>query len=86
MSKRQLKDHVKELAHINPHINPNNLEVGVEYHVPPIISIKRMDVLITSNGDGDKIGFNIVGSNDKDEKVMDKNSILAKFIVSKKNF
>ena len=86
MEKRQLKDYIKELKTINPHINPNYLEVGVEYHVPPIITIKRMDVLITSNGEGNEIGFKIIDSNDDEEKMMDKTSILTKFLVRKKKF
>lgn len=86
MAKRQIKDYINELKVINPHINPNDLQVGTEYHVPPIISIERMDVLITSNGEGNEIGFKIVDSKDENEKTMDKTSILTKFLVPRKTF
>ena len=87
MVKRQLKNYIKDLKNINPHINPNKLKVGDVYHVPPIISISRMDIVITSTKDKEKIGFKIVGTtNDKEEKIMDKTSILTKFLIPKKTF
>ena len=87
MAKRQLKNYIKDLKKINPHVNPNKLKVGDVYHVPPIISINRMDIVITSTKDKEKIGFKIVGAtNDKEEKIMDKTSILTKFLIPKKTF
>ena len=87
MAKRQLKNYIKDLKNINPHINPNKLKVGDVYHVPPIISISRMDIVITSTKKKKKIGFKIVGTtNDKEEKIMDKTSILTKFLIPKKTF
>jgi hypothetical protein len=83
---KKIKDYINELKVIKHHINPQELEVGKEYHVPPFISIKRMDIVITSKADG-IIKFKITsGSTEKDEKTMEYSSILSRFLVKKMEF
>lgn len=83
---KKIKDHMDELKVIKHHINPKDLEVGKEYHVPPFFSIKRMDILITSKV-GSLVNFKIVSdTTDKGEKAMEESSILSRFIVPKRKY
>lgn len=85
MSKK-IKDHIDELKVIKHHIDPQELEVGKEYHVPPFFSIKRMDIVITSKENGN-IKFKITSdATEKEEKTMEHSSILSRFIVKKMKF
>ena len=84
--KRKIKDYINELKVIKHHISPKELEVGEEYHVPPFFSIKRMDIVITSNENG-TAKFKIVSdSTEKGEKTMESSSILSRFLVKKMKF
>lgn len=83
---RKIKDYIDDLKIIKHHINPQELEVGEEYHVPPIISIKRMDIIITSKENG-VIKFKITSNTtEKGEKTMEHSSILSRFVVKKMKF
>lgn len=83
---KKIKDHIDELKVIKHHIVPQELEVGKEYHVPPFFSIKRMDIIITSNDNG-VVKFKIISdSTEKDEKTMESSSILSRFLVKKRKF
>ena len=83
---KNLKDHVDELKAIKHHINPKELEIGEEYHVPPFITINRMDILITAR-EGSAIKFKIISDpSEKDEKKMEESSILSRFVVKKMKF
>lgn len=86
MAERKIKDYINELKVIKHHISAQDIEVGEEYHVPPIISIKRMDIVITSK-EGDVIKFKITNdTTQKDEKTMEYSSILSRFLVKKMKF
>ena len=86
MAERKIKDCINELKVIKHHIEPQELVVGQEYHVPPIISIKRMDIIITAK-ENDTIKFKITSdSTQKDEKSMERSSILSRFIVKKMKY
>ena len=83
---KKIKDHIDELKVIKHHIDPQMLEVGEEYHVPPFFSIKRMDIVITSKDNG-VIKFKISSdSTEKGEKTMEHSSILSRFLVKKMKF
>lgn len=83
---KKIKDHIDELKIIKHHINPQELEVGKEYHVPPFFSIKRMDIVITSK-DNESVKFKITSNTtEKDEKTMEQSSILSRFVVKKMKF
>lgn len=83
--KKKIKDHINELKVIKPHIKPDNLKVGEEYHVAPFFSIERMDIVITSK-EGSTVKFKILNSADKAEKEMDESCVLTRFIVKKLKF
>lgn len=86
MAVKKLKDYINELKVIRHHINPLELEVGEEYHIPPFFSINRMDILITSKENG-VVKFKVTNdSSKKDEMTMEKTSILSRFVVKKMKF
>ena len=75
-----------ELRKIKHHIALEDLEVNKTYHIPPIITIERMDIQIL-NIDGENIKFKRVDSTiDNEEKIMKKSSILARFLVKKMKY
>ena len=79
---KTVKGNAAELRKIKHHIEADNLEVNSIYHIPPILTIERMDVQILGI-DGDDIKFKRVDSTtDKSEKSMKKSSILSRFIVN----
>ena len=83
---RKIKDYINELKVIKHHISPTELEVGEEYHVPPFFSIKRMDIVITSNENG-TTKFKIISDTaENGEKTMESSSILSRFLVKKMKF
>lgn len=76
-----IKNKQGELKKIKHHVL--DLKVDETYHIPPIMTIERMDIKITSI-DGDDIKFKRVdGSNDVSEKSMKNTSILSRFLVKK---
>ena len=87
MEKRKIKDYIDELKLIKHHIPTQELEVGIEYHVPPIISISRMDILITEKEGNNSVKFKITsGGTENGEKTMADSSILSRFVVKKHPF
>ena len=84
--KRTIESCKDDLKKIKPHIHPTNLKINKVYHIPPVITLERMDVIILGLED-DFIRFKRVDSStDKDEKKMHKTSVLSRFLVNKKKF
>ena len=82
-----VKSKATELRKIKHHIAWENLEVNKIYHIPPIITIERMDIQILGFDGNDGIKFKRVdNTTDKEEKVMKKSSILARFLVKKRGY
>lgn len=76
-----IKNKQGELKKIRHHVT--DLKVDETYHIPPIMTIERMDIKIVGI-EGDDIKFKRVDSNtDIGEKVMKKSSILSRFLVKK---
>lgn len=82
---RTIKSCKKELQQITHHIKWEDLEINKVYHVPPIITLNRMDIVILSK-DNDTITFKEVGSSKNEESKMHKTSILSRFLVRKKEY
>lgn len=83
---RKIKDYIDDLKVIKPHVLSNDIKVGDSFHVPPIISVKRMDIVITSK-ENNSFKFKITSdATETKEIVMDETSILSKFIVKKRKF
>lgn len=75
-----------DLKKIKAHIHPSNLKNNKVYHIPPVITLERMDIMVLGF-EGDYIRFKRVDSTtDKDEKKMHKTSILSRFIVNKRKY
>ena len=84
--KRNIRNSQNELNKIKHHISWDSLEVNKVYHIPPVLTIERMDIMILGV-EGDFIRFKRVDSTtDKDEKKMHKTSILSRFIVNKRKY
>ncbi len=84
--KRTIESCKDELKKIKAHIHPSNLKVNKVYHIPPVITLERMDIMILGVV-GDFIRFKRVDSTtDKDEKKMHKTSILSRFIVNRRKY
>lgn len=78
-----IKSKADELKKLRHHLNWTELEINGEYHIPPIITIERMDIKITSI-EGDDIKFRRTDKpSDTAEKSMKKSSILSRFVVKK---
>ena len=80
--KKTVKDNAAELRKIKHHLPLDKLEVNKIYHIPPILTIERMDIQILGV-EGDDIKFKRVDGTDKTEKSMKKSSILSRFLVKK---
>lgn len=80
--KKTVKDNAAELRKIKHHLELDKLEVNKIYHIPPILTIERMDIQILGV-EGDDIKFKRVDGTDKTEKSMKKSSILSRFLVKK---
>lgn len=84
--KRNIRNSQNELNKIKHHISWDSLEVNKVYHIPPVLTIERMDVLITEKSD-DNIKFKIISGTNKEEvKSMHKTSILSRFLVNKRKY
>jgi hypothetical protein len=84
--KRTITSCKEELKKIKGHIEPSNLKVNKVYHIPPVISLERMDIMVLGL-ENDFIRFKRVDdTTDVGEKKMHKTSILSRFIVSKRKF
>ncbi len=84
--KRTIENCKEELKKIKAHIHPSNLKVNNVYHIPPVITLDRMDIMILGM-EGDYIRFKRVDSStDTAEKKMHKTCILSRFIVNKRKF
>lgn len=85
MATRKISDYKDELSRVKHHVSFDDIEVGKVYHIPPIVSIERMDIKIVKKTE-DKIVFNVLGSTDASDKDMHKTSILARFLVPRYSF
>lgn len=84
--KRTIASCKDELNKIKGHIHPTNLKVNKVYHIPPVITLGRMDIMVLAF-DGDYIHFKRVdNANNSEPQKMHKTSLLARFIVNKRKY
>jgi hypothetical protein len=82
---KKLKDFKTELQSMK-HLTPwEKVKNGAVYHIAPLLSLPRMDVLIRSV-DKEKAEYTQLGDKDKSEGVLHNTSILARFMVKRKAF
>lgn len=85
MGKNAIQENKDALNKIKHHIAWDTIEVGKVYHIPPILTIKRMDIQITSKEE-DTLKFKLLNGTDKEEKTMHRTSIFARFLVKKRGY
>jgi hypothetical protein len=81
-SVQELKAELQKIKSITPW---EEIEVNRIYHIAPIISLERRDVLITSK-DTDEATYKRVDTNDEKEGKMHRTSVFARFLVKRKKF
>lgn len=79
---QDLKDQIKHFKCVTPW---DAVEPNTTYHVPPIITLERRDIMILDK-DNDKATYRRIGDKTQTERTMFKTSVFAKFIVKKKRF
>lgn len=82
-SKKKIMDHKNELLSYRPHVTTEDLVVGKEYHIPPVLSIERMDIVVTGKT-AEKIRFRVSG--EKEEQEMHSRCVLSRFIIERRCF
>ena len=69
-----------------PHFIPwKDVKVHSLYHIPPLLTEDRMDVLITDKNDKEAT-FIIVGSNNLEERKMPHDCVFARFLTERRKF
>lgn len=81
-SVQELKSELQKLAHHTPW---EKIEVGETYHIPPIISLERRDILILDK-DEDYISYKRIDDIEKKESKMHRTSVFSRFLVKRKSF
>jgi hypothetical protein len=86
MASNKIQENKDALNKIKHHLKWEELEVGGKYHIPRIMTINRMDIVVTSKGE-DSLKFKLLNSTtDTTEKTMHKTSIFARFLVKKRRY
>ena len=85
MAKRSIQELKEELQKIKSITPWEDIEVNHIYHIAPIITLERRDVLILSKT-ADEATYKRVDSNDDKEGKMHRTSVFARFMIKRKSF
>ena len=85
MAKRSVQELKEELQKIKSITPWEKVEVNRIYHVSPIISLERRDLLITSKNENEAT-YKRVDDNENKEGKLHKTSVFARFLIKKKSF
>lgn len=85
-SKRTIKECQETLKGYKPVIPFKDLTIGEDYYVPPILTIERMTGRIVGSAEGNKLKFKFSKDGKQKEVVFGEDSVLAKFITTKRDF
>ena len=85
MAKRSIQELKEELQKIKSITPWEDIEVNHIYHIAPIISLERRDVLILSKT-ADEATYKRVDGNDDKEGKMHRTSVFARFMIKRKSF
>ena len=85
MGKRSIQELKEELQKIKSITPWEEVEVNRIYHISPIISLERRDVMILSKT-GDEATYKRVDCNDEKEGKMHRTSVFARFLIKRKGF
>lgn len=79
---QELKEEIAPLRAITPW---ENIKANEVYHIPPIITLERREIIILSK-EKDKAVYHRIGDTDKKNREMHRTSVFAKFIVKRKKY
>ena len=81
-SVQELKEELQKIKSITPW---ENIQVNRIYHIAPIISLERRDIIITSKTD-DEATYRRVDNGDDKEGKLHRTSVFARFLIMRKKF
>lgn len=85
MAKRSIQELKSELQKL-PSVTPwDEIKANEVYHVPPLISLERRDLLILTK-DGKKVTYKRIGDTEQKERTMYDSSVFARFLVKRKKY
>ena len=85
MAKRSVQELKEELQKIKSITPWEDVEVNRIYHISPIISLERRDIIITSKGENEA-PYKRVDNDDEKEGKMHRTSVFARFLIKRKAF
>jgi len=85
MAKRSLQELKPQLQKLKSVVPWSEILPNTVYHVPPIITLERRDLLILTK-EGDKATYKRIGDAEQKERTMYNTSVFARFLVKKKKF
>lgn len=85
MAKKTVQDLKDKLATFKSVTPWDMIEPNKVYHIPPIITLHRREILVLSKDD-EKATYCKVDGTDENKRTMYKTSVFAKFIVKRKKF
>lgn len=85
MAKRSVQELKEELQKIKSITPWEDVEVNRIYHISPIISLERRDIIITSKGENEAT-YKRVDNDDEKEGKMHRTSVFARFLIKRKAF
>jgi len=85
MAKRSIQELKSELQKL-PSVTPwDEIKANEVYHVPPLISLERRDLLILTK-DGKKVTYKRIGDTEQKERTMYDSSVFARFLVKRRKY
>jgi len=81
-SVQELKEELQKIKSITPW---ENVEVNRIYHISPIISLERRDILILTKNENEAT-YRRVDDNENKEGKLHKTSVFARFMILRKSF
>ena len=85
MAKRSVQELKEELQKIKSITPWEQIEVNKIYHIPPIISLERRDIVFLSKTENEGI-YKRVDGGDETEGKMHRTSVFARFLIRKNKF
>lgn len=79
---QDLKEQLQQVKHKTPW---EDVKVGEEYHIPPIITLERRDIKILSKTNTEARYKRIDGTDNTESKIH-KSSVFARFLVKRKPY
>jgi hypothetical protein len=81
-SVQEVKEQLQKIKAITPW---EEIEVNKIYHIPPIISLERREIMFLSKGENEGVYKRVDGGDDTKGK-MHRTSVFARFLIRRKKF